>query len=83
MLKELRMANPSIEITLLVATGLHRDTTMQELENKLGHRIISDENIVVHDCDSCEDNLFLGILPSGARLFVNKHEDDQKNCSIG
>lgn len=73
MLKELRTGNPSMEITLLVATGLHRGTTMQELENKLGHEIVKNENIVVHDCSNCEDNRFLGILPSGARFFINKH----------
>ena len=39
MLSELRQGNSNIEITLLVATGLHRKTTADELRYKLGDGI--------------------------------------------
>lgn len=70
MLEELRVGNPDIEITMLVATGCHRGTTPEELVHKLGEDIVSREHIVVHDCDS-SPLTDLGPLPSGARLVVN------------
>jgi lactate racemase len=72
MLEELRLGNPQIEITLLVATGLHRGTTRSELVHKLGEEIVTREKIVVHDCNNKDANREIGILPSGARLVINK-----------
>ena len=45
MLRQLRQGNPEIEVTLLVATGCHRGTTVQELERKLGAQIVENEKI--------------------------------------
>lgn len=70
MLRELREGSPEIEITLLVATGCHRGTSREELENKLGRDILERERILVHDCDASPVT-DLGVLPSGARLVVN------------
>lgn len=72
MLKELRQGNPEIDITLLVATGCHRGTTVQELEQKLGSEIIRNEKIVVHDAFDAQSNVEIGILPSGAHLVIDK-----------
>lgn len=72
MLDELRQGNPDIEVTLLVATGSHRCTTNAELLEKLGAEIISQETIIVHDCDDTENNCSIGTLPSGAPLVINK-----------
>ena len=36
MVRELREGSPDIKITLLVATGFHRETTKEELVSKLG-----------------------------------------------
>ena len=72
MLRELRQGNPDIDITLLVATGCHRETTKKELESKLGSEIFSNEKIVVHDCDNKAGNVQVGILPSGAPLVIDK-----------
>lgn len=72
MLEEIRKGNPNAEITILIATGLHRTTTKDELIYKFGEKIVNEENIVIHDCDD-EDNLVnLGTLPSGGRFIVNK-----------
>ena len=51
MLAEIRAGNPSADITILVATGLHRTTTPDELATKFGDEIVARERIVVHDCD--------------------------------
>lgn len=72
MLRQLRKGNPFIEITLLVATGFHRPTTITELENKLGPEIASREKIVVHDAFDPDTNVDIGVLPSGARLVIDR-----------
>jgi nickel-dependent lactate racemase len=72
MLDELRQGNPDIDITLLVATGSHRDTTRTELISKLGEDIVRQEKIVVHDCKDQEANCEIGTLPSGSPLVINR-----------
>jgi len=71
MLKEIRQGNPDADITILVATGCHRETTREELEGKFGPDIMGREKIVIHDCDSPE-MVNLGKLPSGGDLIINK-----------
>lgn len=71
MLWELRQGNPDIDITLLVATGFHRPTTVDELESKLGREIMDNEKIVVHDAFDPDRNVDIGILPSGAHLVID------------
>ena len=72
MLQELREGNPDIQITLLVATGCHRGTTKDELVAKLGREIAEREQIKVHDAFAQEDNVEIGILPSGAPLVIDR-----------
>ena len=72
MLQELREGNPDIQITLLVATGCHRGTTKDELVAKLGKEIAEREQIKVHDAFAKEDNVEIGILPSGAPLVIDR-----------
>ena len=72
MLEEIRAGSPDAEITILVATGLHRTTTMDELAGKFGEEIVAREKIVVHDCDDAANLVNLGKLPSGGDLIVNR-----------
>ena len=72
MLEEIRAGNPDAEITILVATGLHRTTTLDELKGKFGEDIVSKERIIVHDCDDAANLVNLGKLPSGGDLIVNR-----------
>ncbi len=72
MLEALRKGNPKIDITLLVATGLHRFTEKEELVEKLGEQIVAQEKIVIHDAFSPEQNVGIGILPSGAELVLDR-----------
>jgi nickel-dependent lactate racemase len=71
MLAELRRGNPDADITILIATGCHRETTLEELENKFGPEIMRSEKILIHDCDS-PDMVCLGKLPSGGDLILNR-----------
>ncbi len=72
LLKRLRLKNPSIKITILIATGCHRETTIEELTGKFGAEIVKNEKIVIHDCRDDENMVSLGILPSGAELKINR-----------
>lgn len=72
MLRELRAGSPDIEVTLLVATGFHRLTSIEELEAKLGREIMDECRIVVHDCRDKDANVRIGILPSGAPLVIDR-----------
>lgn len=71
MLAEIRKGNPDADITILISTGCHRETTKDELESKFGPEIMANEEIVVHDCDST-DMVYLGKLPSGGDIIVNR-----------
>ena len=71
MLAQIRKGNPEADITILIATGCHRGTTTQELEDKFGPEIVAREKIVVHDCDRSE-LVNLGTLPSGGKCYVNR-----------
>jgi len=72
MLEALRQGNPQIDITLLVATGFHRPTTLDELTAKLGEEIAAREKIVVHDAFDPDSNVEIGVLPSGAPLVIDR-----------
>lgn len=72
LLKEIRKGNPDADITILIATGCHRETNQKELEEKFGTEIVAHEKIVIHDCDDQENLISLGILPSGGELVINR-----------
>ena len=72
MLRELRRGNPEAEITILIATGCHRETTREELVGKFGPEIVERERIVIHDCDDRQSLVNLGTLPSGGICEVNR-----------
>ena len=71
MLREIRNTNPSAKITILIATGCHRETTREELVSKFGEDIVSSESIYVHDCDEREKLVNIGTLPSGGECEIN------------
>ena len=72
MLRELRAGNPDADITILIATGCHRETTQEELIRKFGEEIVCSEKIVVHDCDDADHLVNIGKLPSGGDLVINR-----------
>ena len=72
MLREIRKGNPDADITILIATGCHRGTTMDELRAKFGDEIVNHEQIYVHDCDDAAMLVNIGTLPSGGECYVNR-----------
>lgn len=72
MLAEVRRGNPAADITILIATGCHRETTRDELVAKFGEDIVQNEKIYVHDCDDAAMLTDIGVLPSGGACIVNR-----------
>lgn len=71
MLQRIRRGNPDAQITILIATGCHRETSRQELIDKFGEEIVEQEQILVHDCDCVERLVNIGTLPSGGVCQIN------------
>lgn len=72
LLNEIRSGNPDADITILIATGLHRATTEAEQRRMFGDAIVDNEKIVVHDAFKDEDMIRICELPSGADFVVNR-----------
>ena len=70
-LAEMRAGNPDAEITILIATGLHRVTTEEEQRRMFGDAIVDNEHIVCNDAFDPTQFADLGSLPSGASFKVN------------
>ena len=72
MLAAIREGNPNADITILISTGCHRETTKEELIAKFGEEIVKKEKILIHDCDDTENLVNIGTLPSGGQCIVNR-----------
>ena len=72
LLRKIREGNPDADITILIATGLHRPTTEEEQRKMFGDTIVDNEKIVANDAFNPEQFVKLGDLPSGAEFYVNK-----------
>jgi nickel-dependent lactate racemase len=72
LLKEIRAGNPEADIVILVATGMHRGMTKDEVAARFGAEIASREKIVVHDSRDDANLVSLGTLPSGGELVINR-----------
>lgn len=73
LLAELRKGSPDIDITILIATGMHRPTTHDELVAKYGAEIADHEKFVIHNSRKDKDMVSIGTLPSGGECLVNRH----------
>ena len=72
LLKEIRSGNPQADITILIATGLHRPTTEEEQRCMFGDDIVDHEKIAINNAFDPEQFVELCTLPSGAVFQVNK-----------
>lgn len=72
LLGEIRKGNPEADITILVATGLHRATTQEEMHKMFGDSVVDNEKIAVNHAFEPDEFVFMGTLPSGAEFHVNK-----------
>ena len=72
LLAEIRSGEPNAEISIIIATGLHRATTEEEQRQMFGNDIVDNEVIYVHDAHATEDMREICTLPSGAIFKVNR-----------
>lgn len=72
LLKEIREGNPDADVTILIATGLHRPTTEAEQRRMFGDEIVDHEKIAINKAFEKDDFDFVCPLPSGAELWVNR-----------
>ena len=72
LLAEIRAGQPDADITILIATGLHRPTTEEEQRRMFGDPIVDQEHIAVNNAFCEADFVDLGTLPSGAGFYVNR-----------
>lgn len=72
LLKEIRSGNPDADITILIATGLHRPTTEEEQRRMFGDEIVDHEKIAINNAFAPEQYVELCTLPSGAVFQVNR-----------
>lgn len=72
LLEEIRKGNPKAEITILIATGLHRATTKEEQRRMFGDAIVDNEAIAVNDAFDPTQFVRMGNLPSGAVFYANR-----------
>ena len=71
LLEEIRKGNPEADITILIATGLHRETTKEEQRRMFGDAIVDHEKIAVNHAFCPEEFTYICKLPSGADFYVN------------
>ncbi len=72
LLDTIRRTNPNIDIKIMIATGFHRPTTKEEMINKFGEEIVKNETIINHMAFDNDQLEYVGLLPSGGRLYLNK-----------
>lgn len=71
LLAEIREGNPDADITILIATGLHRATTEAEQRRMFGDAIVDNEKIAINDAFDPTQFTHVCTLPSGADFNVN------------
>lgn len=71
-IREIQRYNAKADITLLIASGLHRKMTREELIDKMGHDLVENYKIVVHDAYDKSRLVYMGNLSSGNPLWLNK-----------
>ena len=72
LLREIRQGQPDAQITILIATGMHRSPTPTELRERFGDELLAREKIVVHDATDDKHLEYFGRLPSGGELWLNR-----------
>ncbi|MCL2163055.1 MAG: nickel-dependent lactate racemase [Oscillospiraceae bacterium] len=60
------------DITILIATGLHRMMTEEEMANQYGDEFCRTHRVVCHDATNQKENVKIGVLTSGNELYLNR-----------
>jgi len=71
-LNELKACRMKSEVTVLIATGLHRDETIDDVKERFGRKLTEELQVAIHDSDDEDELVFKGTLPSGSPLYLNR-----------
>ena len=71
LLRRIHEAAPDARVRILVATGMHRSSTHEELLHKYGEEIVAEEEIVMHVATDDDAMVRIGTLPSGGDCEIN------------
>jgi nickel-dependent lactate racemase len=72
-IKELQSAGISSDrVTILVATGAHRENSKEEIMRMFGHEIVNNIRIANHSATNHKDMVDLGKTQSGLPVIINK-----------
>jgi nickel-dependent lactate racemase len=64
---------PRKNITIIIATGLHRENSQDELEAMLGSTILNDVRVLNHNAFDQKNLEHVGKTSRGTELLINKH----------
>lgn len=59
-------------VTILIATGLHRGATEEEIQSILGPEIAATYRVVNHDARAAEDHRWLGATSKGTPVYIDE-----------
>ena len=59
-------------ITILIATGLHREATPQELEEILGSETLEKHPVYSHKAKALDEQAYLGDTEGGTQVYIDK-----------
>jgi lactate racemase len=72
-LKRLHAAGISVEgVTILIATGLHRAATSEEISLIVGPEIAAQYRVVNHDATQFDDHRFVGETSGGVPAYIDR-----------
>ena len=71
-LQSLERRIPPEKIVILIATGIHRPSTENELEEMVGRDIMNNYRIVNHLSDEPETHKYLGLTRNGTPVHIDK-----------
>ena len=72
LLRRVHAAAHEARVRILVATGMHRASTHEELVDKYGERIVAEEEIVMHVATDDAAMVEVGTLSSGGACIINR-----------
>jgi len=71
LIEEIRRGNSGAEITILIASGLHRAMTEAELIEKMGADVVANNRVIVHNAYDTDSLAYFGELSTGNPLWLN------------
>lgn len=70
------------QVKFIVATGSHRATTKEELNNIFGQEIVENYEFIIHDCRDDENLVYVGDSKYDVPIYVNKILTESTFCIV-